>query len=166
VSKVAEGANAAVIQPDGKIVVSAGGRAGPLLVRYTGDGRLDRSFAVGGEAVVRLEAPSALSLQHDGRFVVSGWTDAGHRVFAVRRYLPNGSLDASFGRGGEARADFGSHAVLHAATVQANGKIAAAGTRASKDFAVARYTSSGGLDRSFGVGGKVTTDFGSVWATR
>ena len=49
--------------------------------------------------------------------------------------------------------------------VQADGKIVAAGggsrTGAFADFALARYTTRGRLDASFGRGGKVLTDFGS-----
>jgi hypothetical protein len=56
-------------------------------------------------------------------------------------------------------------AVANALAVQANGKIVVAGSRRFNDFAVARYTSGGRPDGSFGSGGKVTTDFGSVWRT-
>jgi uncharacterized delta-60 repeat protein len=44
--------------------------------------------------------------------------------------------------------------------VLSDGKILAAGWAEGSDFdfALARYTSTGGLDASFGVGGKVTTN--------
>jgi uncharacterized delta-60 repeat protein len=167
VTKVAEyggGASAVVLQADGKIVVNAAGGERRVLVRYTVNGKLDRSFGVGGKALASKTA-SALALQPDGKFVDAGWVLGRSREFALHRYTPNGALDSSFGRGGKVFTYFGAFARANAVAVQANGKIVAAGTRSSKDFAVARYTSSGRLDGSFGSGGKVTTDFGSVWRT-
>jgi uncharacterized delta-60 repeat protein len=167
VTKVAEyggGASAVVLQADGKIVVNAAGGERRVLVRYTVHGKLDRSFGVDGKAVASKTAP-ALALQRDGKFVDAGWVLGRSREFALHRYTPSGALDSSFGRGGKVFTDFGAFARANALAVQANGKIVAAGTRSSKDFAVARYTSSGRLDGSFGSGGKVTTDFGSVWRT-
>jgi uncharacterized delta-60 repeat protein len=87
-------------------------------------------------------------------------------VFAVHRYTPEGGVDSSFGRDGKVFTDFGAPARADALAVQANGKVVVAGSRGFDDFAVARYTSSGRLDGSFGRGGRVTTDFGSVWRTR
>ena len=46
------------------------------------------------------------------------------------------------------------------AALQKNGKIVLAGT-SNKNFALARYTNNGTLDKSFGRGGKVLTKFGS-----
>jgi uncharacterized delta-60 repeat protein len=176
VTKIGEfgaGADAAVLQADGKIVVNAAGDAGRVLVRYTVNGKLDRSFGVGGKAVVS-KTGSTLSLQRDGKFVVAGSVIGRiSREFAVHRYKPNGGLDSSFGRGGKVFTDFGAGAEANAVAVQANGKIVAAGTRyrhayqrGGNDFAIVRYTSGGRLDGSFGSGGRVTTDFGSVWRTR
>jgi uncharacterized delta-60 repeat protein len=59
-----------------------------------------------------------------------------------------------------------SHAGAQALAVQADGKLVAAGWSRTvggkfKRFALARYTSAGRLDASFGQGGKVVTDLGS-----
>ena len=65
------------------------------------------------------------------------------------------------------RTNFQGPASADEVVVQPDGKIVVAGTVGSYprgDFALARYTSSGRLDGSFGHGGKVVTDFGSVWA--
>jgi Domain of unknown function (DUF5122) beta-propeller len=48
-----------------------------------------------------------------------------------------------------------------AVAIQPDGRIVAAGTVLDRDFALARYTSSGKLDGSFGSGGKVRTDLGN-----
>jgi uncharacterized delta-60 repeat protein len=165
------GASAAIIQADGKIVLGgSAGEAGPVLLRYTADGKLDPSFGVGGIATVS-QFVRGLALQQDGKFVVAGSVDGSSgrqdsRDFAVSRYTPKGGLDPSFGRGGKVVTDLGAGAIANAVAVQTNGKIVAAGTRASSDFALARYLTSGKLDGGFGRRGRVLTDFGPVWARR
>jgi uncharacterized delta-60 repeat protein len=86
-------------------------------------------------------------------------------ICGVLLYAASGSLDPSFGHSGtvttnfSATSDSGDYA---AAAGGAFGFIVAAGgsnASGSYDFAVARYTANGGLDSTFGTGGKVTTDF-------
>ena len=161
------GASSAVLQGDGKIVIDATDQSHSYLARYTVDGKLDTSFGAGGKAVASKRVLLQLALQRDGKLIVGGSVVAGHgRAFALGRYSEDGGIDPSFGNGGKVFTDFGSPAVANALAVQANGKIVVAGSRRFNDFAVARYVSSGRLDDSFGTGGKVTTDFSSVWARR
>jgi uncharacterized delta-60 repeat protein len=160
-------ADAAVLQGDGKIVVDAYDGARSYLVRFTVDGKLDSSFGVGGKAVASKRGLGLLALQRDGKFIVAGSVTAVHgRAFFLRRYTQKGDVDSSFGQGGKVFTDFGAPARADALAVQANDKIVVAGSRDFKDFALARYTSDGKLDGSFGSGGKVTTDFASAWASR
>ena len=55
--------------------------------------------------------------------------------------------------------------IAYAVAIQADGKIVVVGTTyknndySSEDFAIARYNADGTLDTTFGVNGKVTTDF-------
>ena len=63
-------------------------------------------------------------------------------------------------RCGKAVTRFGSEAVARALALQSDGRIVAAGGGNVEDFGVARYTSRGTLDRSFGQGGRVTTNLG------
>jgi uncharacterized delta-60 repeat protein len=83
-----------------------------------------------------------------------------YKKFSVERFLEDGSFDESFGQSGKVFTDFGAGASAAAVVVQPDGKIAAAGTVLERDFALARYTSGGKLDGSFGRGGKVRTDLG------
>jgi uncharacterized delta-60 repeat protein len=171
ISEYGSGARAAVLQADGKIVVAgSAGSVGPVLLRYTADGKLDPSFGARGVAAVS-QFVNGVALQQDGKFVVGGSVDGAggrrdSRQPAVSRYTPNGGLDPSFGRGGKAVTDLGAGALANAVAVQVNGKIVAAGTRGSIDFALLRYLPSGKLDRGFGRDGRVLTDFGPVWARR
>ena len=84
------------------------------------------------------------------------------------RYNPSGTIDKTFGSGGVAVADFGTSAPLSGAfavAIQSNGEVVAGGAAAQgafnlsfdSAFGLARFTSAGALDTSFGAGGLVTT---------
>lgn len=77
-----------------------------------------------------------------------------------------GDLDPTFGSGGTVVTDFAATPdFAEAVAVQPDGKVVVAGSvglRDSADFAVARYNTDGSLDQSFGAGGKVRTDFGTL----
>jgi uncharacterized delta-60 repeat protein len=170
-----------VIQPDGKIVVAGG--AFPLftfagnfeVVRYNSNGSLDRSFGDGG--IVTTHFPqgsyaSDVALQPDGKIVVAGTVfvnfiigESSDTDFALARYNPDGTPDATFGNGGQVSTDFvGLEDDAFSVLVQPDGKILAVGSAndsaTSYDFAAARYLSDGTIDTSFGIAGKVRTDFG------
>jgi uncharacterized delta-60 repeat protein len=106
-------------------------------------------------------------VQADGKIVVGGYTTGAgnNRDFLLVRYLPDGTLDATFGTGGKVVTAIGDDTdQVHALALQADGKIVAGGTAAftgttGQDFALARYTAAGALDADFGTGGKVTTSF-------
>ena len=77
-------------------------------------------------------------------------------------YNSNGTLDQSFGNGGIAATDFsgGTDDIAYTLAVQRDNKIVLGGRSGdypSFNFAVARYTSTGQLDQTFGTGGKVVT---------
>ena len=74
-------------------------------------------------------------------------------------YGQSGTLDPSFGSGGEAINDFGGRIAL-----LPDGKILAAGSASAADgfdFSLSRFNSNGTLDTTFGSGGRVTTDLGA-----
>ena len=74
-----------------------------------------------------------------------------------------GQLDPSFGGDGKVTTDFNGQAGANALALQ-DGKLVAAGfgwNGSTVDFALARYRQDGTLDRTFGTGGRVTTDFGA-----
>ena len=78
-----------------------------------------------------------------------------------------GGLDTTFGSNGKVKTDFNrNNDLAYGMALQSDGKVIVAGisfagiSAEGGDFAVARYNTNGTLDTSFGVGGKVTTDFG------
>jgi uncharacterized delta-60 repeat protein len=176
-----ETATAVVVQPDGRIVVAGGtypifpSQGGQYaLARYNRNGSLDTTFGAGG--LVRttfLSAgcfASALVLQADGKIIAAGtkYLDfASDSDFALARYNPDGSLDSTFGAGGEVATDF-HQGIDNAFSVllQSDGRIVAVGDSNSVatfyDFALVRYLANGSIDTTFGNLGKVETDFGAA----
>jgi uncharacterized delta-60 repeat protein len=132
------------------------------LTRYRTNGALDPSFGVGGRVLTDFggdDPGNAVVIQGDGRVIAAGGSTAnGTGNFALARYDAEGSLDATFGVGGKVLTDVGgSSGQAFAVATQADGRIVAAG--GNGDFVLARYNADGSLDATFGVGGKVFTDF-------
>jgi uncharacterized delta-60 repeat protein len=122
-------------------------------------GDLDPTFGTGGLVTMptgaAITAAEAIALQADGDIVAAG-TDNG--FVTVARYLPDGTLDPTFGVGGVVMTPGGGG---NAIAIQGDGKIVVAGfTGTSPTFAVFRYLTDGNLDANFGTGGVVTTSFG------
>jgi uncharacterized delta-60 repeat protein len=132
-----------------------------LLMRFNPDGSRDQTFGFQGVVVTDLggnDEARALVVQPDGRIVVAGSISGAD--FALVRYEANGLLDVTFGAGGRVATDFGGVDAGRAVALHANGKIVVAGS-SSGNFALARYLPNGALDVTFGLNGRVVTDFGS-----
>ncbi len=157
------------IQPDGKIVVAGASGQYPnydfAVVRYNSDGSLDTSFDGDGKITTDFgsnDDGSDVAIQSDGKIVVIGYTESSPTTnFAIVRYNPDGSLDATFDGDGKVTTNFGGHSYGFSITIQPDGKIVVVGF-ASDNFAVARYNPDGSLDTSFDSDGLVTTDFGDI----
>jgi uncharacterized delta-60 repeat protein len=160
-----------LLQPDGKII--AGGVVGNPngfvfgLARYNSDGSLDTSFGTGGKVTTAFPENgagiSSLALQPDGRIVAVG--DDNADSFALARYNTNGTLDTSFGAGGEVITYFPTSggsgrnpAQAYAGKVESNGQIIAGGYD-NNYAALVRYNTNGAIDSTFGTGGEVKTDY-------
>ncbi|MDQ0312841.1 putative delta-60 repeat protein/putative repeat protein (TIGR01451 family) [Kitasatospora herbaricolor] len=168
-----DAANGVAVQADGRIVAvgvsesSAGGNFFSV-VRYNADGSLDTGFGTGGKVITDfgsggINEAFAVAVQADNKVVAAGLNGGD---FALARYNTDGSPDAGFGTGGTVLTDFaGGAGAVHGVAVQADGRIVAAGYTGNNvgnyDFALARYTGTGGLDGGFGTGGRVTTSFGA-----
>lgn len=168
-------AHTVLIQDDGKIMIGGGGKTPDeefffAVLRYNADGTLDTSFASDGVAAKTMSTYSAegaaMRVQADGSFVVAGYADVDDvGCFAMTRFTAAGELDATFGTGGVVTTPIGEWASANALAIQADGRIVLAGTATvdSDDrFALARYTSNGILDPSFGTAGTLTTAIGDT----
>ncbi len=170
-----------LIQPDGKIVM--GGTIAPpppyepienfLVVRYLPDGNIDQSFGDQGKVITDVYSKDilrTLELQKDGKIVAAGSTNkvgtSNSGKFALTRYLPDGSLDVSFGNGGIVIDDFGKNdEEIRDLAIQPDDKIVATGfANANLGFfnmtmALSIFNADGSLDTLFGTSGKVTIKF-------
>ncbi len=183
-------ANAVTLQPDGKIVVAGFAKtsAGPTvnqlcIARYTTDGALDTTFGTGGSTLTPLgdganTVANAMALQSDGKVVVTGsahvTVGGAATQLAVARYTTDGALDLSFGTGGSILTSLGdgTNTLANAMALQSDGKIVVTGSAhvtvggAATQLAVARYTTDGALDPTFGTGGSTLTSLGNGTTTQ
>jgi uncharacterized delta-60 repeat protein len=135
------GVNAMAIAPEGAIYLAgygsdSEGNWATVLARFSPSGRLDPTFGTGGVRRIQLAAPGGFSvleeivLQPDGKIVAVADLFGGSEEGAPRilRYLPNGSLDPTFGNGGQLVVNPGGDIQLAAAAIQ-DGQLLIAGYR-------------------------------------
>ena len=167
-----------VIQTDGKIVTAGytrdvGREYRLALARLHSNGSVDSDFDGDGIAIVPFTTtPSPeliyfheiqLGLQNDGKLVAGGLREADGvpAAFGIVRFNSNGSLDASFGSGGQVNspANLATHHDVGGLAIQGDGKILIAGptgtTSLDSSLTVLRYLPGGTLDATFGSGGVV-----------
>lgn len=163
-----------LIQPDGKIVVSAnvnGRRSRDFaLARFNSDGTLDSTFGTNGKVTIDFDGNNndaySLAIQPDGKIVVAGTSN---NIFALARCNTDGSLDTSFGLGGKVLTDrvypyLGNYYytyntfVISDLIIQPDGNILACGQLSLPlgNIVVVRYTPNGSLDMRFGAHGVTT----------
>ncbi len=158
-------AEASFLDSSGKLVV---GGFTPMnsswALRYanyldSGTLALDPTFGSGGAAMTHLG--SAHAAAPCGDKILLGGDENGD--FALARVDATGSLDTTFGVQGSVTTDLGGSDVVHGMIVQQD-TIVVAGVGGPSGYAakLARYTSAGQLDPSFGQGGVVTPAFGGI----
>ncbi len=135
------------------------------------DGQLDQTFGGNGTISSNFDGfydfANGLALQRDGKILAAGQIgDKKLPVFALARYLFNGTLDGSFNPQGKIPGlvvtNFGNKfrkAQAQAALVQEDAKILVAGyvtdINSLSSFALARYNQNGTLDASFNAEGAI-----------
>lgn len=145
----------------------------PLLLLFVstagaqvGDGMVDGSFANGGSSITPIPGVGSLRatdrqdlyILPDGRILQSfTYFNGTDNDFGLARYLSDGTLDPSFGGGtGYVTLDLGGDDIARSFGLQSNGSIVLGGTSlgaSGGQFALARFSSNGVLDPSFGTGG-------------
>ena len=135
----------------------------------TGEGENTAEDLFGEDGIVTADiggghdGARALAITPDGKILVGGWSHNGNDYdFALVCYNENGSRHYPFGNYGIVTTDFhGEDDGIFDIAVQDDGTITAVGfakrTKASSDFAVARYNADGSLHASFSTD---TFDFG------
>jgi uncharacterized delta-60 repeat protein len=151
----------AVVQPDGKVIVTGVTPAMVGIVRYFPDGSLDTSFGTGGRVMTAFSSSlpahtTDLLLQPDGKIIIVG-SDGGEndRKVGVARFNSDGSPDTSFGGDGNVTAPvFGTPAgFADSVAIQPDGKIVVTAYGAPQfpplRFAIIRFNADGSLDTTF-----------------
>jgi uncharacterized delta-60 repeat protein len=169
-----------LIQPDGKIVAVGSANEGSTFydfaaVRYLSNATIDTTFGVAGKVHTDFgdhgfDRAHSAAIQADGSIVAAGFAtsiDGIGENFAVARYTSSGVLDTAFSSDGTTQIEFGSCCQsAYKVLLQSDGKIITVGFPNSEssdsDFLLARLTSTGSLDTTFGIGGKVRTLFGNL----
>ena len=155
-----EQAYATAVQSDGKVLVAG---TGGVLVRYTTAGALDTSFAGTGKVVAAMSSIRDVAVDSSGKILVAGTTSG--LDFAVARYTSAGVLDTTFGTGGIATVAVGlADDYAMGLAIDGMSRIVVAGyslVGSLTEFSVARYTSTGQLDTTFGNAGTQLSPFGS-----
>ena len=149
------------LQADGKIVQTGFQNATRdiVVVRWDSSGMLDSTF--GGVGYVSTDLGGAgfqaygydITVQPDGKLLVSGYHKNIGSVVLALRYNTDGSLDTGFGSGGIVTTSVdGVSDIAYSAALQSDGGIILVGTSSNgsnNDLAVIRYTSGGTLDTRF-----------------
>lgn len=166
-----EGAFAAVLQPDGKILATGYVRAsfngfGSFgVARYNTDGSLDATFGTGGKVITDvgpiMRAARAIAVGQDGKIVVAGdyWGPNQNPQTFIARFSANGSLEGTItDNDGTGNTDAN---IPLGVAIQPDGKILTVGyvsTGAlSGDAKLLRYNADGSPDVTFGGGdGRLT----------
>ena len=175
---------ATALAPDGKILVAGGSNSnGKMTIeRFTANGARDMTWGTSGKVTIDLGGkyarPTGIAPAGAGAvYVIAQATSSNREVFTLAKATTAG-LDRTFGSSGIARATFaGKQAVANDLAVLPGGKILLAGsvrpttTSPSSDTGLARFTSAGALDPTFGTGGMAThnlhanEDFAAAIAT-
>ena len=138
---------------------------GSAVARLNANGTKDTTFGPGGWGWAGFGTASAeaVSIDSTGGILVGGIDKDSSNSFgmSVVRYTPAGAVDTSFGSGGEtivhepANQDY-----AHGMVLQSDGRIVLGGTEevsnAPKELVLARLTSQGALDTTFGSSGFYT----------
>jgi uncharacterized delta-60 repeat protein len=157
------------VQGDAKIVLAGysfrTGRAyGFSFVRLHPDGSFDQTFGVGGKVQHDLIPNNPdqraevwdVAVQADDRIVGVGRANG---AFFAARFNGDGQLDTSFGTAGMTFVPFSGSDVVTSGFITPDNRIMLSGWGGARDFQLARLRANGTVDSSFGVNGKVSTDF-------
>lgn len=135
-----------------------------VVARFSADGKFDAAFGKSGVAQIAVPRPATANdatltemvVQPDGRVLLAGNVDLGGAGEAIVMRLTNrGALDPTFGEGGIVRAPVpGVAPRIHDLALTPSGALLVAGERGERWY-VARLSSSGTLDQTFGTDGVV-----------
>jgi uncharacterized delta-60 repeat protein len=172
---------AVAVQSDGRVVVASrhsviagtsSYEAGEI-VRFTSAGAYDTTFGVVSSPNAPYDTFYGLAVDGSDRIVVAGRRGSSSSVnvgdMLAVRLTSGGAFDSSFGTGGIAAVDTAGDEFLTRVAVAADGRLVFAGevrpnapTTNERQPVVARLTSSGAADTTFGTGGAARLSVGDT----
>lgn len=155
-------AEAATLQPDGKIIIVDR----HLLTRLHPNGAVDTSFGNNGTMNVHpgigglFVSIQALKVQPDGKILAAGYSTFKWTNIFLLRLNPNGALDSSFTPSGTTVQGPGNGRGLDL-DLQPDGKIVVIGVAFTSpaQYTINRYRTDGTSDPGFGTNGRTITNF-------
>jgi uncharacterized delta-60 repeat protein len=157
-----------LLRADGRIVVGGGATFGTTrrwgLVQYTSSGVLDQGFGTGGKSSTQVGTGTDEQWQcvqtPTGSVVMAGTSYVGAAASeSLVKWLPDGTLDPSFGTAGITSTTMPSgYFKTRDLVLQPNGRLVTIGygDAPNDGYTVARYLANGTLDGSFGSAGITT----------
>jgi uncharacterized delta-60 repeat protein len=126
----------------------------PTAVRLLSDGTLDQTWGSGGVVSIPVGIWSMVggSLLDDGRIVLAAMRPQPTRL-VLAALLPEGQLDPLFGSGGVVQEAY-PNTWFNAIASQSDGRLVVVGEQTDR-YAIARYTTRGARDSTFGTHGLV-----------
>src|SRR6478735_3993087 len=157
----ADAVGGAVKVISGNRVLAGGAAAGQfVVVRLRSTGTLDSRFGTSGQVVpalpgTTLDGVRAIAVFRDGRIVAAGTLRQadGTTRFVAFRLLPTGEIDPSFGAGFGYVLAGPAGSELSAMTMDTNGNVIMAGSRAGNVPIVIRLLADGSPDATFAAAG-------------
>ncbi len=159
---------------------TVGGSTDFALLQLNSDGTRNTNFGTNGVSTVDMNSASTdtgyrVTATPDGKFLLAGIAGGANGGgsstwgFGISRFNGDGTPDTTFGTGGKVVSQLSIYSdQAREAVVQSDGKIVVVGFATNlfsgEDVALARYTSTGSLDTSFGSSGSVTTDIAGMGA--
>ena len=164
-------ATSLIIQPDGKLLIAGTVEASTTfgeLVRLNANGGLDSTFNGTGYVWSNFGGVNYFTsavVNTDGEILVTGSiSPVGNFNILVARYTASGAVDTTFGNGGDVITSIGpSSSNGEGIAVQSDGKIVVSAVLLN-GLGLARYSSNGTLDGTFGAAGVVTLATG-LWVS-
>jgi uncharacterized delta-60 repeat protein len=153
------------ILADGKILISGSSSNQPAVGKLNANGSFDLTFNTTGKLVINETIFGGniclIAVQFDGKLVMSYGSGTTSEL-KLLRLETTGTMDASFGTAGKSSINIGANNdYATAITALGNGKIIISGSTyansSNTDFFVARLTSNGSLDNTFGTNGFTIT---------
>ena len=167
--------HALLVQPNGRILIGGSYNINEefFMVRYQPDGKIDADFGNVGEVRtsfgngIQGTYINSLTLDENGRIIAAGVVDS-YMKGEVVRYLPDGSLDNSFGEGGivELTLTEAPYIYLNTVLAQPQGRLVVVGVIAGNAYTswtpfLEGLNADGSPDASFGTNnGHAIADFG------